>query len=74
MKVKDFIEWLQTQDQEAIVEVVVRHESRGYGGDSFTVEPFNVEEHSYYTDMRGNPFVKEDAPHYNRRSLEIGST
>lgn len=26
-----------------------------------------------FTDLRGNPFVKEGQPHFNKISLEIGS-
>jgi len=73
MTVSKFIEWLKTQDQDAIV-VCLTHDTNGsyyeQGGtcshDEFT------EEHSEYTDFRGNEFVKSTAPYYNKRYLLIG--
>lgn len=85
MKVKDFIEWLKTQDQEAIVEIVYHEHGTGYcdqGGNATTQEfdptkgyypSQGVAEHWDYTDFRGNQFVKEDSPHYNKRYLLLGA-
>ena len=63
------IEWMSTfEDQDAIVEVVVHSEE---GGVSDTME-FNPEQHVEYTDLRGNRFVHEGNPYYNRRSVVFG--
>jgi len=54
---------------------VIRHTSgTGYydqGGNASTV-PFDPVAHAEYTDMRGNQFVKPDAPYYNARTLLLG--
>jgi hypothetical protein len=75
MTVRQMIEWMSTfEDQDAIVEVVVHSEGRGYydqGGNADTME-FNPEQHVDYTDFRGNPFVDESSPHHNRRSVVFG--
>lgn len=81
MTVAEMIEWLKTQDQEAIVRVV-KHSNR----DSYYMQGGSVEEIDFdpnpgpdtydgtfqYTDFRDNPFVKPDAPHYNQRFLLLG--
>ena len=75
MTVRQMIEWMSTfEDQDAIVEVVVHREGRDYysqGGTAQT-EEFNPDSHVEYTDMRGNNFVNESAPYYNRRSVVFG--
>lgn len=81
MLVKDFIKWLETQDQDAIVEVLVHSSGTGYydqGGNVSVVEftseeEYNCGKHFDYTDFRGNQFVKEDHPCYNKRFLQIGT-
>jgi hypothetical protein len=72
MKVSKFIEWLKTQDQDAVVEVLVR-ESRGNGweGDSFHFEELDPDKHADYVDFRGNQFAKGE-PHENGRFLYLG--
>ena len=77
MLVKDFIKWLETQDQEAIVEVLVHSRGSGYydqGGnvttEEFTDSPYT---HFQYTDFRGNQYVKDDAHYYNKRYLQLGT-
>lgn len=69
--VAQFIEWLKTQDQEAIVRVLVVKEGRNYHPDTTTTENFKPEL-AYYYDLRGNEFVPKDAPHYNKRYLDLG--
>lgn len=75
MTVRQMIEWMSTfEDQDAIVEVVCHFEGGDYyyqGGNAET-EEFNPEQHVEYTDMRGNQFVNESAPYYNRRSVVLG--
>jgi len=76
MFVSELIEWLKTQDQGAIVEVIVQGESeiyQSYG--RCETEPLNVEndDHIEYTDFRGNQFVKNDSPHFGKRYLKLGS-
>ena len=72
MTVSELIEWLKTQDQGAIVQVIKGERSRGYdGGDICRTEDFTAAL-SDYCDMRGNPHVKPDASYYNQRSLLLG--
>lgn len=72
MIVSEMIEWLQTKDQDAIVEVLV-HDSQGdyyTQGGTVSKEEFDVSEDKYddfgkhweYDDFRGNQFVKESEP------------
>lgn len=76
MTVAQFIEWLKTQDQEAIVQVVL-HSSKGsyyeQGGTATYMEfdPTNPNHHEY-TDFRGNQFVKPNDPHFDQRYLLLG--
>ena len=72
MKVSELIEWLKTQDQEAIVEILVGEHSRGYSGDSFSKEFFDINEHVDYTDFRKYDFAKGQ-PYENDRLLFLGS-
>lgn len=75
MTVRQFREWMETfEDQDAIVEVVVHTSDGGYymQGGSATTEEFDPEQHVEYTDWRGNQFVREDAPYYNRRQVVFG--
>lgn len=75
MTVRQFREWLETlEDQDAIVEVVVHSSDGGYyaQGGIATTEEFDPEQHVDYTDFRDNPFVREDAPYYNRRKVVFG--
>jgi hypothetical protein len=82
MVVSEFIEWLKTQDQDAIVEVLVHSSGTGYydQGGNVTTEEFDPSEGYYgcskyheYTDFRGNKFVKEDHPCYNKRFIQFGT-
>lgn len=73
--VAEFIEWLKTQDQGAIVQVV-DHDRNPPGsyycqGGTASVEDFRPEL-SEYTDFRGNQFIAPDRPSYNKRYLLIG--
>lgn len=73
MTVSDFIEWLKTQDQEALVEVVLHTSGTGYydqGGTAKVVE-FSPEK-SEYTDFRKNQFMKPEDYHYEKRTLQLG--
>ena len=73
MKVSELIEWLKSQDQDAIVEVVVHTSGRGYydQGGNATTERFKPE-YSEYTDYRGNPFIGPERPYYNTAELLLG--
>jgi hypothetical protein len=75
MTVRQMIEWMSTfEDQDAIVEVVCHSNDGGYyeqGGTAQT-EEFNPDSHVEYTDHRGNQFIKETDPYYNRRSVVFG--
>ncbi len=74
MTVQEFIKYLETQDQEATVEVVHHKEGRGYYDQGGTAElrDFDPEVHVEYTDFRGNSHVKESDDFFNRRFLRIG--
>lgn len=83
MNVKEMIEWLQTQDQEAIVQVYCIGSGGMYTqmGEPRTVDfRIDYKGNQYdtcgdlweYTDFRGNRYVKEDAEHYNKRYLMLG--
>jgi len=69
MLVSEVIDWLKTQDQDAVVQVVVKG----------VIEEFNSRkgeyypEHWEYTDFRANRFVKETDEWYNMRYLLLGS-
>ena len=73
MTVSEFIEWLKTQDQDAIVTCLVHNTAGSYyeQGGTCSQDEF-TEEHSEYIDFRGNQFVKIEAPYYNKRYLLIG--
>ena len=75
MKVKELIAWLSAfPDQDADVEVVQHTSGTGYydqGGNARS-EPFDPERHAEYTDLRGNPHVKPDAPWKDARTLMLG--
>lgn len=71
MKVRDFIKWLETQDQDATVNVMVQQKAptwESYGPCEET--PFTPDL-SEYRDMRGNPFAKGQ-PYENDRTLVLG--
>lgn len=82
MIVADFIKWLETQDQGAIVEVLVHSSGTGYydQGGNVSIEEFDPTDESYgcsrhfeYTDFTNNQFVKEDNPCHNKRFLQLGT-
>ena len=70
--VAQFIEFLKTQDQGAIVETIQMVASTYSEHPEFV--PLNLEEHIDYTDLRDNSLVMDDEPRKTRRTLEIGST
>ena len=75
MKVRELIQWLATfEDQDADVEVVEHSRGTGYydQGGTARVVAFDPEKHTTYTDLRGNQFVKPEAPHYEARTLLLG--
>lgn len=77
MKVKELAEWLLAfEDQDATVSII-EHLADGGGyncqGGVANVEAFNPEKHVEYTDLRGNQFVKPDAPYYEARTLLLGT-
>ena len=76
MTVAEFIEWLKTQDQEAVVQTIMHTDGTGYydQGGNVEVVDFDPVTTSDYTDFRGNSFTPPNAPHYNKRYLLIGST
>lgn len=77
MTVLQLIEWLKTQDPDAIVQVVQHKTSLGgyyeQGGTAKIVD-FNPEDMNLhdYTDFRKNPYVKPDAPYFGQRYLLLG--
>lgn len=71
MTVAELIEWLKTQDQGATACVVAGERGYGWNGDSYNLTDFTPEL-AEYIDFRGNPFVKSDEPHFNKRYLHLG--
>ena len=67
--VEELIAFLQAQDQEATVEVVIVDPD-----DEARFVDLNLDEHIHYTDLRGNRFVGEDSSLFNKRFLKIGET
>jgi hypothetical protein len=64
--VAQFIEWLKTRDQEAIVQIV-------YEGDIRDLDlSEEISDYFRYTDFRGNKWVKEHEPYFNKRYLLLG--
>lgn len=77
MTVAQLIEWLRTQDQGAIVQVVTIGKSPTYesfGPAKLVDLDVTNSDHVEYTDLRGNQFINADEPHFNHRYLELGST
>lgn len=76
---KRLIEWLQTQPEDAIIEVasVTGH---GYDGPLVSMVTLQEKDLGDYgdevsvVDMRGNPHVKPDAPYYNKVFIQFGNT
>ena len=66
MTVAEFIEWLKTQDQGAIVKVIFSDDSSAGWEEEFT--PDRAE----YRDLRGNPHVDPMSPRANKRYLILG--
>ena len=75
MKVRELITLLADfEDQDAEVEVVEHSSGTGYydQGGNACLARFDPAKHMSYTDLRGNPHVKPDAPYYNARTLLLG--
>lgn len=70
MTVRELIEWLKTQDQDATVEVIVKRESRGWYDCDVAAVAFNPELSSY-VDLRGNAWAV-GTPNENARILTLG--
>lgn len=75
MRVREFIEWLaQFPDQDATVKVLQCRTGVPYvqqGSVTSGVE-FDPERHVKYTDLRGNPWIKDDSPHKDTHTLLLG--
>ena len=71
MKVRDFIRWLETQDQDATVEILTGVRAYAWEGDSYRRDDFDPGKHVEYIDMRGNPFAVGKS-YENARSLFLG--
>lgn len=77
MTVREMIEWLKTQDQDAEVEVLMKESGCGWdSGDYVTTVTFDASNRDLwdYTDFRGNPHVKPDEPYYGKRYLKLGDS
>jgi hypothetical protein len=71
MKIPDFIKWLETQDQEAHIEVVVADTDKR-GITTTTVEFFDPEKHVTEVDWRGSMYVNPYQDWYNKKVITIG--
>ena len=69
--VAQLIEFLQTQDQGA--EVSILRTSTFQWETVIEKVNFDPSEHADYTDLRGNPFCKDDNPNFGKRFLFLGS-
>lgn len=80
MNVAQLIVFLQQfPDQEAVVQIIKHNNNDGgYYCQGGTVEIVDFEPKLFkgyeYTDFRGNPWIKENCPHYNLRTLLLGET
>ena len=78
MKVRELIQWLTAfEDQDATVEVLEHTSNTSYytqGGERcIRVVSFEPTEHTTYTDLRGNPYIKPDSAHFEARTLLLGT-
>lgn len=74
MKVNEFIGWLKTIDQEAVVHILIETTDR-YGYSFVSTERFDPSEtctHWEYTNFKGNSFVTQEKPWYNTSQLQLG--
>lgn len=71
MKVSDFIEWLETQDQDAEVLVFVGRHGREWSPDVWTTEPFDTL-YSEFNDYTLNLRIGEEHPCYGKKQLTLG--
>lgn len=71
MNVKEMIEWLQTQPQDAVVEVVNATRYDDYNCSMSTVE-FTTNWQSLY-DWTGNKYIKPGNHQFNKKVLTLGS-
>lgn len=72
MIVAEFIEWLKTQDQKAIVNCLVNKPGGYYEqGGTCSVEEFTPDL-SDYVDFSSNPHTKPESPWYGKSFLLIG--
>lgn len=80
MVVSEFIEWLKTQDQGAIVEVVLFEFEEDPPNIVLHAKEFSIDNDKYeklgecweYGDFRNHPYLKEGDENYNKRFLLIG--
>lgn len=74
MKVSELIEWLKTQDQDAIVQVVDSSDIINWQYCPVLMD-FSTEEYLglwEYVDFKGNPIVKKSDSFYNKSYLLLG--
>jgi hypothetical protein len=72
VNVAQFIEWLKTQPQDAIVEVIVCKDA--YNGSVYVrdFDPVRQWEHWDFTDFTNNPHIKPTDDSYGKKYLTIG--
>lgn len=71
MNRREMQEWLEQFPEDTEIEVVVVEAGTGWHGDTNSVVAFTGEE-CEFVDFRGNQFVKEDSPHFNKKFLHLG--
>jgi hypothetical protein len=71
MMVKEFIAWLQTQDQDATVRVLVQSTPPPYESFGSCDEVVFTPDLAEYLDMRGNPFA-QGKPYGQDHDLILG--
>lgn len=70
--VKQLIEYLETLPEETEVSVVETAQG-GFAGDYSYFADLDIGDHCEFTDFTGNKFVKKTEPHYNKKTLDIGT-
>lgn len=73
MKLKDFKEWLNQFPDDTVVEVSVEYMGLNSYYSEFRTFDQNDDDHYSFIDLVGNPHVKPNCEHYNKRFLQLGS-
>lgn len=74
MNRKQMQEWLDQFPEEAEIEVVVADDGAGFMGITTSEVPFDgTYDTCDFTDLRDNPNIPPDAPHYRKCVIVLGA-